>query len=217
MSYAGKFLNAKGQSCTINRTTPANSKVSIRRSTKASRDLGIREGYWEGLILADAMLQSGEVLSITDDRGTTKYLVQSVNTDFSSTEHAFFAAKCNAVLTHKRYTQTVDEDGNLVEGWQVLNAAVDAYGEIVTYRLRQEDPGLLDSTKYVFQVPKSISAQLLDRIVYNGNNYQVVSIDDVALEGLCRIQVQADVRPEGEDIPDEPVDPDEPEEPEGEE
>jgi hypothetical protein len=62
-------------------------------------------------------------------------------------------------------------------------------------------------------VPKSISAQLLDRIVYNGNNYQVVSIDDVALEGLCRIQVQADVRPEGEDIPDEPEEPVDPDEP----
>ena len=207
MSYASKFLNAKGQSCTINRTTPANSKVSIRRSTKASRDLGIREGYWEGLILADAMLQSGEVLSITDDRGTTKYLVQSVNTDFSSTEHASLPPSVTLCLRIAVHTQTVDEDGNLVEGWQVLNAAVDAYGEIVTYRLRQEDPGLLDSTKYVFQVPKSISAQLLDRIVYNGNNYQVVSIDDVALEGLCRIQVQADVRPEGEDIPDEPEEP----------
>ena len=207
MSYASKFLNAKGQSCTINRTTSASSKVSIKRSTKAARDLGIREGYWEGLILADAALQSGEVLSITDDRGTEKYLVQSVNTDYASTEHAFFAAKCNAVLKHKRYTQTVDEGGNLVEGWQVLNAAVDAYGEIVTYRLRQEDPGLLDSTKYVFQVPKSIAAELLDRIVRDGKNYEVVSVDDIGMSGVARLQVAVDVRPEGEDIPDEPEEP----------
>lgn len=193
MSYAGKFLQAKGQTCIISRPTPLTTKASIKRSTRASRDLGIREGYWEGLILASAGLQSGEVLTI----GTNKYLAQSVNEDFASTEHAFFAAKCNAVLTHKRYTQTVDEQGNIIEGWQVLNAAVDAYGEIVTYRLRQEDPGLLDSTKYVFQVPKSMGVELLDRIVYNGSNYQVASIDDVALHGVCRIQLEIDVRPEG--------------------
>lgn len=55
----------------------------------------------------------------------------------------------------------------------MFNAAVDVYGEIVTYRLRQEDPGLLDSTKYVFQVPKSMAAELLDRIVRDGKTMKL--------------------------------------------
>jgi hypothetical protein len=191
MSYAGKFLKSKGQGCTINRTPAATSKVSIKRSTRSSRDLGSREAYWEGLILADALLQSGEVLTI----GADKYLVQSVNADPASAEHAFFAAKCNAILQHKREEETLDENNNPIKIWATINADVDAYGEIVTYQLRQFDPGLLEQTRYIFQVPKSLGVLELDRIVYNGDNYQVVSIDDVALKGIDRIQLAVDLRP----------------------
>jgi hypothetical protein len=191
MSYAGKFLNANGQDCTINRTPAATSKVSIKRSTRSSRDLGSREAYWEGLILADALLQSGEVLTIDADN----YLVQSVNYDPASVEHAFFAAKSNALLQHKRETETLDEYNNPIKIWSTINADVVAYGEIVTYSLRQFDPGLLEQTRYIFQVPKSIGTLELDRIVYNDNNYQVVSIDDVALKGVYRLQLAVDLRP----------------------
>jgi hypothetical protein len=194
MSYAEKFLKSKGQECTINRTPAATSKVSIKRSTRSSRDLGSREAYWEGLILADALLQSGEVLNIDAD----KYLVQSVNSDPASTEHAFFAAKCNAVLQHKREADGVDENNNPVKVWNDVNPSVpniDAYGEIVTYQLRQFDPGLMEQTRYIFQVPKSIGALELDRIIYNGDNYQVVSIDDIGMRGVDRIQLAVDLRP----------------------
>jgi hypothetical protein len=195
MSYAGKYLKSKGQTCTINRTPPTTSKVSIKRSTRSSRDLGSREAYWEGLILADTALQSGEVVEIFDKNGqsTGKYLVQSVNPDPASGEHAFFAAKCNAILQHKRETETTDENNNPVKIWATINADVDAYGEIVTYALRQYDPGLLEQTRYIFQVPKSIGALQLDRVVYN-SNYQIVSIDDVALRGIDRIQLAVDLR-----------------------
>ncbi len=194
MSYAEKYLKAHGQTCSINRTPPATSKVSIKRSTRASRDVGMREAYWEGLILTDALLQSGEVLTI----GTDKYLVQSVNTDYASTEHAFFSAKCNAILQHKRETETLDANNNPVKKWEDVNEDVpnvDAYGEIVTYQLRQFDPGLLEQTRYIFQVPKSIGVLELDRIVYNGDNYQVVSIDDIGMRGVDRVQLGADLRP----------------------
>jgi hypothetical protein len=194
MSYAEKFLKSKGQECTINRTPTATSKVSIKRSTRSSRDLGSREAYWEGLILADALLQSGEVLNIDAD----KYLVQSVNTDYASTEHAFFAAKCNAILQHKRETETLDANNNPVKKWEDVNEDVpnvDAYGEIVTYQLRQFDPGLLEQTRYIFQVPKSIGVLELDRIVYNSDNYQVLSIDDIGMRGVDRIQLAVDLRP----------------------
>ncbi len=195
MSYAGKFLKAHGQDCTINRNPAVTSKVSIKRSTRSSRDLGVREGYWEGLILASALLKSGEIVTI----GADDYLTQSVNLDPESGEHAFFAAKCNAVLQHKRYIEDFDENNNIIKTWKTINGDVSAYGEIVTYRLRQEDPGLLDSTKYVFQVPKALGFVLLDRIIYgegSNNKYQIDSIDDVALHGVVRLQLKADTRPD---------------------
>ncbi len=194
MSYAEKFLKSRGQDCIIERTIPVNSKVSIKRSTKASRDLGIREGYWEGLILYDAGLKSGDILSIRD----IKYLVQTVDYDPASMECAFFSAKCNSILKHQRYVEDLDEYNNIIQEWQNVNpnkVNIPSYGEIITYRLRQVDPGLLDSTKYTFQVPKSLGVVLLDRFVFNGDNYQVDSIDDVGMAGVARIQVSQDTRP----------------------
>lgn len=192
MSYAGSNLRARGQSCIILRDPAINTKVSIKRSTKSSRDLGSRESYWEGLILADAALLSGEILELSGN----KYLVQSTNPDPSSGEAALFIAKCNAVIQHKRYVEDVDDNGNLIQEWQTLHADVPCYGEIITYRLRQEDPGLLDSTKYTFQVPKVLGVVLLDRFVYNEKKYQVSSIDDIGLPGVSRIQCEDDTRPD---------------------
>ncbi|OPX46400.1 hypothetical protein CLHUN_02160 [Ruminiclostridium hungatei] len=194
MSYAGNFLKSRGQTCTILRDIPVNSKVSIKRSTRSSRDLGSREAYWEGLILADAALQSGEVLDILGN----KYLVQSANADPASGETAFFSAKCNAVIQHMRFVEDTDENNNVIQEWQTLHADVSCYGEIITYRLRQEDPGLLDSTKYTFQVPKSLGVVLLDRFVYGegkDNKYKVSSIDEIGMSGVSRIQLESDTRP----------------------
>jgi hypothetical protein len=191
MSYAGKMLKARGQSCTINRTPVTTSKVSIKRSTKSSTDLGSREAYWEGLILADALLQSGEVLTIEGEN----YLVQSVNADPASTEHAFFSAKSNASLTHKREVETLDENNNPIKIWATINAEVPSYIEIVTSSLRQFDPGLLEQTRYVVQVPKSIGVIMLDRLVLEDGNYQVVSINNAGLQGISILQLAVDLRP----------------------
>jgi hypothetical protein len=192
MSYAGKMLKARGQSCTINRTPVATSKVSIKRSTKSSTDLGSREAYWEGLILADALLQSGEVLTIEGEN----YLVQSVNADPASTEHAFFSAKSNASLTHKREVETLDENNNPIKIWATINAEVPSYIEIVTSSLRQFDPGLLEQTRYVVQVPKSIGVIMLDRlVVFEDGDYQVVSINNAGLQGISILQLAVDLRP----------------------
>lgn len=191
MSYAGNFLNSKGQACAILRDPIITSKISIKRSTKSSRDLGSREAYWEGLILADTAVQSGEIIQIHDD----KYLVQSTNPDPASGETALFVAKCNAIIQHWRYIEDTDNNGNLVQEWRTLHADVPCYGEIITYRLRQEDPGLLDSTKYTFQVPKALGVILLDRFVYGNKKYQISSIDDIGMPGIARAQCEDDIRP----------------------
>lgn len=195
MSYTGKFLKSKGQDCIVLRNPPINTKVSIRRSTKASMNIGIREGFWEGLVLEDAVLKSGEFIKIRD----ITFLVQTTSYDPQSTETAFFAAKCNATIRHQRYADGVDENFNLIQEWQDVNpdmVYIPSYGEIVTYRMRQEDPGLLDGTKYTFQVPKSLGVLELDRISYNDKAYQVVSIDDVGLSGVYRVQLAQDTRPD---------------------
>lgn len=191
MSYAGNFVKSKGQNCTINRTVPVNTKVSIKRSTKSSRDLGSREAYWEGLILADVNLVSGEVLTIAAE----KYLVQSVSLDPASGENAFFSAKCNMVLQHMRFVETTDENNNVIQEWQTINADVPSYAEVVTYALRQFDPGLLEQTRYIIQVSKSIGAVMMDRFVLGEDKFQVVSINNAGLQGTSILQLGVDTRP----------------------
>lgn len=191
MSYASKFLTSRGQDCIIEREIPVETKVSIKRSTKASRDLGIREGYWEGLIVADSNLKSGEIISIRD----IKYLIQSSNYDPQSKETAFFSAKCNIVFDHKRFIDDVDENFNPIQGWGDINDNGPSYGEVITSRLRQEDPGLLEGTIYILQVPKTLGVLELDRIIFSGKKYQVASIDEIGLDGVSRIQLETDLRP----------------------
>lgn len=192
-SYAQKHLYAHGLNCIIERDPFIVTKVFMKRATKSTNNLGNREALWEGIIPADRCLKSGELLTVGND----KYLVQSVNFDLASNEDLFFIAKCNAILQHKRYTEELDENNNLVKEWKTINADVASFGAIVTYELRQFDPGLLSSTRYVFQVPKSLGVKELDRIIYGegpNNKYQVDSIDDVALEGVVRIQLSVDTR-----------------------
>lgn len=191
MTYAAKYLQAHGQQCTILRTPAVQSCVSLKRASRGATNPGTREAYWEGLIPASSSLASGEVFQI----GSDKYLALSSATDPASGELSVLAAKTNAVLTHQRYVETVDsETGNITQEWQALNTDVPAFGQVVTAELRQADPGLLDSARYLFHAAKSLGVQVMDRMVYSGANYQVESLDDIGLPGVVRLQLGIDTR-----------------------
>ena len=176
--------------CTIQRPTPFQTKVSIKRSTNSVYNVGVREAFFEGLIPIESNLISGEIVSIKNDN----YIVQTVNYDLASKELEFYCAKCNVIVQHKRYTETIDENLNVVMAWETINADIPAYGEVITYRMIQQDPGLLEGTKYTLQVPKSLGVELLDRFVFNGEKYQVTSIDSLGLVGVIRCQLKIDLR-----------------------
>jgi hypothetical protein len=188
MTYAGSFLQTHGTDISILRNPPVASKVSMKRSTNSTTYLGAREGYYSGLILLDSDLKSGEMFCIDND----KYLVQTALKSFGDGEIEFMAAKTNAVLELKRYDEDVDENGNIVQGWKSINSSIDSFGEIVTYSTRQADPGILEGTRYIFQVPKSIGVVMRDRIIYNGKNYDVISVDDIM--EIVRLQLAVDSR-----------------------
>lgn len=192
MTYAEKFLNSHGQIATIQRTPTVTTKASLKRSTRAVRDPGIRDSSWEGLALPDSNLVSGEIFSV----GTDKYLVQSANLDVASGAIAFFAVKVNSTLTPLRRTEELDDEYNLVVTWKWTPASttIDAFGQVVTYALRQYDPGLLESSRYIFYLPSSYGVQVLDRLVLNGENLMVNAIDPLILEGVVRVQAGTDTR-----------------------
>lgn len=190
MTYANKFLKSKGMDCTIQRPTPFYTKVSIKRSTNSVYNVGVREAFFEGLIPLKSDLKSGEVLTINND----KYIAQTVNYDLASKELEFYCAKCNTTVQHQRHEETTDENFNVVMDWETINADIPSYGEVITYRMIQQDPGLLEGTKYTLQVPKSLGVELLDRFVFNDKKYQVDSIDEIGLQGVIRCQASTDLR-----------------------
>ena len=188
MSYAASFLNAHGVPFTILRTVPVSSKISIRPSVKSARDFGAREAFWEAFVLAETNMASGELFQIGGD----VYLVHSASATYRG-ELAITAVKTNCTLAHYKFTENIDAKYNLSKSW-VLQNALYAYGEIVTAELRARDPGLLQGTRYIFQIPKQTEVEMLDRIVFNGANYQVDALDDIGLKGVMRIQASEDNR-----------------------
>jgi hypothetical protein len=192
MSYMEAFLKAYGQECTIQRTPTVTAHVSMRRSTKAIRDLSARDAYFEGIIEESSALVSGDIFSVDG----TKYLVQSVFEDYSFGEYSFFAVKTNAVITYKEKSSSVDSDNNVTYSWSDVEEDQDVFMSIVTAQMKVYDTGLLEGTRYRCQIPKTVSVKLNERIVYNGDNYQVTSIDDSGLEGVDIVQLAADIRPD---------------------
>lgn len=192
MSYAKRFLQAHGQTATIQRVPPSNIIVSMKRSTRATRDPGVRDSFWEGITDAGSNLAGGEIMTV----GTDNYLVQSANTDPASGELAFFAVKTNAELTPQRITASLDADNNIVEawGWTPSGTILEGFGQIVTGALRQSEVGLLETTKYIFYVPALTGLQKEDRIVLSGENLKVDDVDPLMLEGVVRIQAGTDNR-----------------------
>jgi len=190
MNYTESFIRAHGDECIIKRTKDAPSYVSIKPATTSYSDN--RDLYREGLILADSNLASGEVM----ETGGEKLLVRSVYPDKQSGQLSFLASKVNAELTHRRYEETADEWGNVTQKWSIITSIVYATAQIVSAALRQQDPGLLPTTKWVFLIPAIATLQEMDRLEFNSGSTKcrVDSIDDIRLPGLLRVQCSDDLR-----------------------
>ena len=187
MAWIEGMLHTRGKVATIQRTPKVTTRVSLKRSS-GSRDPASRDSGVEGYVLSDALLKSGELFVA----GTDTYLTQSVEVDDGG--DFYFALKCNATITHQRYTESVDENWNRTQSWATL-ATSSAWIQVVTARMRGEDPGLVDNARYVLQVPASLGVAELDRIVIGATNYKVESVDDVAMSGVDRVQLSIDTRP----------------------
>lgn len=186
MSYAGKFLKAYGQACTILRGKNASSYVSMSRIAKS-----VTEPRYEGLILKDSGLTSGECFQA----GSKTYLVQKTEDDAVFGETAFFCIETNLVIQHKRQKEEIDSSRNVETSWKDVNSSVCCFGEAVTGEMRMHSPGLLEGTKWVIQASKSNAMQLLDRIVLpDGKNLKVISADSIGLPGVIRVQLDVDLR-----------------------
>jgi hypothetical protein len=190
MSYAENFIRSHGKRCVIKRTPEAVSYVSIKPATTSYGDS--RDLYRDGLILADSGLAPGEVMEVDGEI----LLTRSVYRDKQSGQLSFLASKVNAELTQSRFEETADEWGNVTQKWKTVTDNVYSTAQIVSATLRQQDPGLLPTTKWVFLVPSTLPLQELDRLQFkpDGDKCRVDAIDDIRLSGLLRVQCSDDRR-----------------------
>lgn len=190
MSYAENFIKAHGEECVIKRTPEEVSYVSIKPATQSYSDN--RDLYREGLVLATSGLKPGEVMEVDSET----LLVRSVYRDKQSGQLSFLTSKVNAVLTQSRFEETDDGWGNITQDWVTVTDEVYSTAQIVSAALRQQDPGLLPTTKWVFLVPATTPLQELDRLQFkpDGDKCRVDSIDDIRLPGLLRVQCSDDRR-----------------------
>ena len=189
-TYTAKFLKSAGQPCIILRTVPYETKISMRRSTRAIRDYGARESHFEVTALREASIRSGELIETYGDR----YLVQTAMHDHATGEAMLFMVKTNAKVNLYRLTEGTDENRNIVRTWPPIAEEVDAYGEIATAELRNRDPGLLETTRYTFQLSTDHDIRMFDRVEFSGESYRVDAVNDIGMAGVARIQVSLDRR-----------------------
>lgn len=190
MSYTGQFITAYGDACIIRGTTPVSTYVCLSQSTRALNDLGIREAAYEGLILSDSGLESGDVFDID----TVAYLTLSTSYRRMMDELAILAIRSNATINQKRETGST-VNNNVVYNFNTLNRTVPCFLQALTYEMRASNPGYLVETKFLCFLPKNIGVQVMDRITYGYVNYRVVSVDALSVTGISRLQMDNDMRP----------------------
>lgn len=156
-------------------------------ATKSVVITSYRDAMREGIVLPDAGLASGEVINLAGE----ELLIQTTLSDISGVS-VWYGVKTNCTVIHQRQTESVDANYNVIIVWSNIGT-YKAFGQVINAYMRQEDPGLLPTTKetYILHVD---DIRLMDRFVVNGENLQVDDIDDLFLPGLKRIQCSADTR-----------------------
>lgn len=185
-----RFIYRSGQDCIVTSRDPTvSSKCFVRLATKSVAMISLRDAERELITPSDLNLDAGEILKV----GTEEYLIQTTLPDQLGSRVAY-GAKVNATLTHSRLVDTVDENWNPIKVWEVQNSNVKAFGQVVTTMLRQEDPGILETTTAIFYAPASYNIQTMDRLNDGSRDYQVEVVDNVFLPNISRIQVRYDER-----------------------
>lgn len=188
------LVKLNGQICAILPRTPAvTSKCVLTPATKSGRWIADRTDYWDGLIPSDVAINSGEVVETVSATNNRSIIVMSIIDDMRGVTH-FLGARANLSLDWRQQSTSVDENFNVVTTWPLVSADVSAFGELVTAQLRQEDPGLLSTTKYLIFVPATYNVRAMDRVVFSAISCQVDSLDNIILDGIVRLQCSDDTR-----------------------
>lgn len=178
-----------GVSITIPRT-PVNytGKATVARFKGSYSDYVVQNRRLINTLL-EANLATGELIQTVDE---TFLCVVSKKENIQGTDASIIAhgLLCNATLTVTRGAPSYDENGNQTgETTTTIVDAAPCRADLVTARMRQEDPGLL--TNAVMKVTAKVDAgvQKLDKATIAGNEYRVEHIDTLQIPGAMVLQL----------------------------
>lgn len=170
-------------------------KVVLTRDSRSSAVI-VREYLYTGLFSPSSLVNTG---SLVEAEGETFF----VQTKRHTAEKDWYCGliKTNAVIDVYRFSRKYDEHDNPIEEeFQPIEMNVKAFMQYVTAQLRQDDAGLLATTKYLLQLQKNVDIKRPqevawpDRVIFKGRSYQVDVIDDVRYPNLLYIQLGEDTR-----------------------
>lgn len=180
-----------GVSITIPRSPTNYTGKAVISKVKGSYSDSSLQGKRDINLLLESALTTGEV--VTYDAIGESYLctvsrpetINGVDVSIIARGHI-----CNTTLTVTRTETTYDENGNPSgETTTGLIELAPCRADHVTYRMRQEDPGLLPGTVlkvYAMDVP---SLALLDKATIAGAAYRVDDINRLEIPGAMVLQL----------------------------
>lgn len=139
--------------------------------------------------LLESALITGEIVRYEDESLLTvvSKLERIEGTPVSIIAHGVI---CNALLTVTRKEPQYDEYGNVIgETPTTIIAPLPCRADVVSARMRQEDPGLLATTLLVVYASYNASLKQLDKANIAGNDYQVDHIDTLKIPGVMVVQL----------------------------
>lgn len=178
-----------GVSITIPRTpTSYTGKATISRFKGSYSDYAAQNRRLINTLL-ESNLATGELIQSADESFlcvvSKKEVVQG--TDISIIAHGLL---CNATLTVTRTTTAYDSDGNPSgETAKTIINAAPCRADQVTYRMRQEDPGLLAQTVLKIYATNVSGLALLDKATVAGSIYRVDDINRLEYPGAMVLQL----------------------------
>ncbi|WP_138756482.1 hypothetical protein [Paenibacillus sinopodophylli] len=177
--------------CTINGEAE---KVILSRETKATTVMG-KEYVYNGLFAPSSVVELGDLVQ-TDVSFMVLTMRQTVERDKYCS-----LLKTNTTVDIQRYGREFDANYNPIgkPKFLTVQAEVVCFAQYVTGALRQDEPGLLETTKYVLVLQTSANIErpqdnTPDRILLDGRPYQVDVVDGMKYPNLLHIQLSEDTR-----------------------
>lgn len=181
-----KHIEADGVDITIPRATPYTGKAIISRFKGSFSDYSVQNRRLINL-LSESNIATGELVQTAKE----SYLIIVSKPEVVQGQNISIIAHgilCNVTITVSRDTPVYDDDGNLIDTTQATVLSGLCRADMVTARMRQEDPGLLPTTLLKVYAPYDSSLQLLDKVQL-GNYSNVIQPPTFIPYGEYRLDV----------------------------